>query len=125
MAESPLVATYPLKVNSPPWITILQISDLHFRSDRDTDEQRIQWLKDFHARLKRSDVPPIDIIAVTGDVVDYRELRQKSHLSTLRAAKAYLLRLCMHCGVDPATQLIVVPGNHDCRWSGIFGFLGW
>jgi 3',5'-cyclic AMP phosphodiesterase CpdA len=70
-------------------------------------------------------MPQIDIVAVTGDIVDYRGWRRNDHLRTLRAANGYLSRLCNLCGVDPLKPLFIIPGNHDRRWSGVMGIVGW
>jgi predicted phosphodiesterase len=40
----------------------------------------------------------------------------------LDAGRNWLWTLCGKCGIDPACQLYVVPGNHDYRLVGNFGF---
>ncbi|MEW6211198.1 MAG: metallophosphoesterase [Acidobacteriota bacterium] len=56
------------------------------------------------------------IIVVTGDLVD------NPVESDLSKVKVRLEKLCEDCSIeDPTRNLIVIPGNHDYRWSGLFG----
>ena len=54
-----------------------------------------------------------DVVVVTGDKYEYTSKRAFDNV------KSYLLSLCQDAGLNPQAQLKVVPGNHDCRISGL------
>lgn len=85
---------------------------------------RIAHLSDIH--LERADgnvadrleaalvnVKP-DILAITGDIVD--------HFWRLQKGKEWLLNLCSSLKIDAEKRMLIVPGNHDYRAFGNFGF---
>ncbi|MGC2322691.1 MAG: metallophosphoesterase, partial [Terriglobales bacterium] len=84
---------------------IAHISDVHFeRLDRDVSDRLAGAL-----RL----VSP-NLLIFTGDLVD--------NFWKIKQAKEWLLQLCTGCQLDPERQLVVIPGNHDYRLYGNFGF---
>ena len=105
---------------------IAHISDLHFKSDDESD--LLAW-----KRLRRcliADSP--DIVVVTGDLVNERGT------ASLRLAKRMLWELANDLGMPPVLSedeeqgLAIVPGNHDLRrfgnllhskkaWTKVFG----
>jgi len=85
---------------------IAHISDVHWES-RDNNVSAV-----LTEALKR-EAPKL--LVFTGDLVD--------HPHRLGKAKDWLFELCRDCGIDPDKQLLVIRGNHDCRFWGIFGFL--
>ncbi|HJQ32082.1 MAG TPA: metallophosphoesterase [Pyrinomonadaceae bacterium] len=103
----------------PGRTVIAHISDLHFRSG--TDASKLPW-NALLADLARQEVKP-DVIAVTGDLVDspfggvfgFRD----EATAAFENVCTYLEDLCRELEIDPATGLVVVPGNHDYRLSGI------
>ncbi len=85
---------------------IAHISDVHWES-RDNNVSAV-----LTEALKRQEPK---LIVFTGDLVN--------HPHRLGKAKAWLFKLCTDCGIDQNKQLLVVRGNHDCRFWGIFGLL--
>jgi 3',5'-cyclic AMP phosphodiesterase CpdA len=106
-------------------VTLLHLSDLHFRAGvRYSKEDKEDFLTHLEAALGRclAQGDKIDLIVVTGDLVDSETLSDRVHLDTLHAAKSYLQYLCGQVDVDHSTCLRVIPGNHDYRWAGnLFG----
>src|SRR5450755_1802289 len=86
-------------------IKLAHISDVHWESRDDDVSDRLT------AALK--DEKP-DFLVFTGDLVN--------NPWRVPSGKRWLLKLCADCGVDPATGLLVVRGNHDVRIVGNFGF---
>lgn len=84
---------------------IVYISDIHLESSdtqvRDKLTQALQAIKP-------------DLLIAGGDFVN--------NPWKLNAGRGWLWTLCDDCGVDRAHQLYVVPGNHDYRFVGNFGF---
>jgi predicted MPP superfamily phosphohydrolase len=99
---------------------IAHISDLHFTSD--TDSSKLPW-NALVADLARQKVKP-DVIAVTGDLVDSPFGGVLGFRDEATAAFdnvcTYLKALCRALDINPETGLVVVPGNHDYRLSGVF-----
>ncbi|HST21350.1 MAG TPA: metallophosphoesterase, partial [Blastocatellia bacterium] len=64
-----------------------------------------------------------DLLAVTGDLIDGSMMglfkRQEARTAFFKVY-TYLHNLCKELKIDPASRLIVVPGNHDLRLKGIF-----
>jgi predicted MPP superfamily phosphohydrolase len=92
-------------------VKIAHISDLHW-------EHCDQAVLDRLIRALRKEGPRI--IAFTGDLVD--------NPWSIKKAKTWLMDLCKACDIDSATQLLVIPGNHDYRIYGNLGFrpiTGW
>jgi 3',5'-cyclic AMP phosphodiesterase CpdA len=104
---------------APGRTVIAHISDLHFKSNTNTGERPWNALV---ADLTRPECKP-DVIAVTGDIVDspFGGVLGLGDEATAAFANActYLQDLCRALGIDPETGLVVVPGNHDYRLSGI------
>jgi len=85
---------------------------------------RIAHISDIHIERCDADVTPClsaalknenaDLLVVTGDLVD--------NPWRLRQGKEWLQKLCDRCGIDAKRNLLVVPGNHDYRILGNFGF---
>jgi len=99
-------------------VVIAHISDLHFKSG--TNPQEAVW-KALVQDLTRQDTK-IDILAVTGDVIDSSvgdNLDETGVSTALQSVKQYLLDLCTALTVDPQSCLLVVPGNHDFRMKGL------
>jgi 3',5'-cyclic AMP phosphodiesterase CpdA len=93
---------------------IAHVSDLHFDGDTKIDEG--VW-KALQADFRRH-AGKIDLIAVTGDVINGSVGDSLSIEDTLARARDFLLMLCAAAGVSKEC-LFVVPGNHDVRISGI------
>lgn len=104
-------------------IVVAHVSDLHLEIETDTAKDPWPALRE----SLRSNPEPIDLIVVTGDLVELpglgfvERIKKKitgndRELSGLFSqAKEYLEDLCRAAEVDPETQLLVVPGNHDVR----------
>lgn len=98
---------------------IAHISDLHFSPDTTGTEEIFQALVDDIADHK------VDVVVVTGDVVDSSIPDNIGTGKVERAydnVAAYLKKLCARAKVDEQKCLFVVPGNHDVRVSGFMGF---
>lgn len=84
---------------------IVYISDIHHES---SDTQVCDKLTQALQRIQP------DLLVAGGDFVN--------NPWKLDAGRGWLWTLCDSCGIDPARQLYVVPGNHDYRFVGNFGF---
>lgn len=125
MFPSAIASAEPARKNLGRTV-IAHISDLHFRSDTDFNNQPWNALV---ADLSDKDRPPVDVLVVTGDLID-APLTLKRHLpaglvetETSRAFKRvaqYLDLLCKNLSIKPEEGLFVVPGNHDYRAIGIY-----
>ena len=90
---------------------IVHISDLHFES--------LDFVVADNLKAAIQQIAP-DILVFTGDLVD--------NFWSIAKGKSWLLQFCKDCKLDAATRLIIIPGNHDYRWIGTFGFrpvTGW
>jgi predicted MPP superfamily phosphohydrolase len=87
-------------------IGIAHISDLHLSTP---EAHKI-------FELTASDIKAFRpaLLIVTGDLVDNP---WKDELQNVREK---LETLCKECEIDPFHRLIVIPGNHDYRWLGLF-----
>ena len=96
---------------------VAHISDLHFRAGTDTRDRIWEALRE---DLQRNSV---DVLAVTGDVIDNSvrdNLKSDGVRRALEVAHTYLTdNLCPSVQIDPHVGLIVVPGNHDYRFKGL------
>ncbi len=101
-------------------VTIAHISDLHFTQS--TDRKGRVW-QALLLDLQRDGVG-VDLIAVTGDVIDSSmadNVGTDGVAIAFRNVKAFLVEdLCPALHVDPDTALLVVPGNHDFGIKGVF-----
>jgi 3',5'-cyclic AMP phosphodiesterase CpdA/FixJ family two-component response regulator len=97
-------------------VSILHLSDLHFgdyhrfyrdRNYPSRDAPSLQ--KALIASLDANRIVP-DIIVVSGD------LAEKGDFAEFEQARTFLNALAQHFQLTP-TQFVVVPGNHDVRWS--------
>jgi len=105
------------KRKSEDKVVIAHISDLHFTAS--TDRQDRVW----KALLDDLSKVPVDLLAVTGDVIDGSvadTLGKAGVQNAFSNVRKYLVEdLCTPLGIDPATSLLVVPGNHDLRLKGL------
>ncbi len=85
--------------------TIVHISDVHYESLNPNVSERLT------STLKR--LSPT-ILVFTGDLVN--------NFWRIPNGKKWLIRLCDDSNLDPVKQLLIVPGNHDYRLWGTFGF---
>lgn len=111
----------------PGRITVLQLSDLHFRGDTAVGENRgpiAGYLKDLLDHIDADLKKPqraIDVIAVTGDLADYQAGLDECQ-EALRRAKYFLTDTLYKRFFDtgsPQDRLLVIPGNHDVRKQGL------
>jgi predicted phosphodiesterase len=86
---------------------IAHISDLHWES---RDQSVVVQLKNAMQREQPN------LVVFTGDLVD------NPNPYRVRDAKAWLFELCAELQIDHKAFLLVVPGNHDYRLLGNFGF---
>lgn len=104
-------------------VTLLQLSDLHFTSKTKVESKDKElFLSVFedtllaHLREQRAE---IDLVVVTGDLVDNASHGGERGVA-LRNSRVYLEGLCSLLGItEPGKALIVIPGNHDYRWTGL------
>jgi hypothetical protein len=80
------------------------------------------WLKQHHGPESGD---PIDLIAVTGDLADFDRNNRAKQIKVLKIAKTYLVSLSTDVGIAPADGLIIIPGNHDYLFTGLFRWPGW
>jgi hypothetical protein len=111
---------YPLDPKSPNCVSVLHLSDLHFPSERAVDDPQGFWRHFANVLAEREELRTgIDLIAVTGDLLESCEWKKNHQLRTLGKVKEKLRGLCANCNLDPATRLFVIPGNHDYKWKGL------
>jgi Icc protein len=90
--------------------TLLHLSDLHFKGDREPDCAVLEAA--VGAVVRDQGLPGVKILVVTGDLVD------KATSSALAAAKAFVGRLS-----NLFAHTLVIPGNHDAKeFFGNFGY---
>ena len=77
---------------------ILHITDTHFGTER---PQVVRALLDLAQRRRPK------VVILSGDVT------QRARPQQFALARAFIDALCEACGVKPATNLLVIPGNHD------------
>jgi len=101
---------------------IFHVSDLHFTAETNWQAPPFSTVLSDFAQLAGS----IDLIVCTGDVLDSSVTDYLGGSLELAAekARAFLLKVCEACEVEPQTALFVIPGNHDCRLKGISAWLG-
>jgi hypothetical protein len=110
---------------------IVQISDLHFPHGAVFADiaGRLAALHALEEGLRQciEDRGPVDVLAITGDIVDgdignfFRPWRARRRISSiLRGAREYLLDLSRRTlELEPENgQILVIPGNHDFRYRG-------
>jgi len=100
--------TRELSVEAPKDTIIAHISDLHLS----TDDARgvFDLLEDDISNFAPA------VILVTGDLVD------NPVFDDLVTVRDRLVKLCKAVNIDHQSRLIVVPGNHDYRWFGLFNW---
>lgn len=95
-----------------PSVTILHISDTQFgqyhRFDA-ADSLADGTVRDI-AQMPSLDVPPIDLIIVSGDIAE------SGMSAEFDQARAFLDAICRHADLKP-DRVVVVPGNHDVNWA--------
>jgi 3',5'-cyclic AMP phosphodiesterase CpdA len=100
-------------------VTILHLSDLHFRPDFQIDDPRSECLDHLETALSHH-AGEVDLVAVTGDLVD-GELTMAEAVTVLPKVATYLERLCRDIlRLDDPAALLIIPGNHDYRRKGLF-----
>ena len=105
-----------MRVKTPEQITIIHLSDLHFGS------QSSLQIAALLADLKKFK-DQADLVFCTGDLTDnplLAAVKKKTHLAAMKAVRAFLESICREYRINPATNLFVVPGNHDYRVQGLF-----
>lgn len=122
-----LVASYKPKRKKAGQTVIAHISDLHF--DADTDFTRQPW-DSLLSDLTHKDRGGIDLLAVTGDLIDSpitgmvskwipERFRENQTKRAFVNVCNFLERVCLRLDINPEQGLVVVPGNHDYRLAGI------
>lgn len=89
-------------------INVLHLSDLHISSSEDPSSARLrESLIDDIKKITSTKEMDLDIIVVTGDIVD-----RGGDDSSYTIAKEFLNKLCKECGIN-IENTVIVPGNHD------------
>jgi HipA-like protein len=99
---------------SPPAVTILHLSDLHFgRKHRFEQEGQSSLLArvcdDIDERFARDGLRP-DVVVLSGDFAEYGTRKEFEQASTFACGLRAHLNL-------PARRFVMVPGNHDVNWD--------
>ncbi len=94
---------------------IVHLSDLHLGNDGDESWEAFREVE--HVLQTNHLLAPISVLIVSGDLGNHPN---KKHFALI---KEQLEALCRKCGLDPARQLVVIPGNHDYRFYG--NAIGW
>ncbi len=102
---------------TPGQTVIAHLSDLHFDTSTRTDGP--VWAA-LTADLTEA-AGKIDVLAVTGDLIDGSVTDAFRMDKAFRNVHDYLLSLCLSANVE-RRGLFVVPGNHDVKLQGIIGF---
>ena len=112
-----------LREDSSEGISFLHLSDLHFSASILHGRPKFLGLveNELLRQASASDLRP-QLVFVTGDIVEQGEFYPWKHKAILRTALTYLKDFCKEkLNLDPATRLVVIPGNHDYRWKGFLG----
>jgi 3',5'-cyclic AMP phosphodiesterase CpdA len=116
----PPVSIDQLKAKREDAVVIAHISDLHFKAGTSRGDATWNALRE---DLRRNDVI-VDVLAVTGDLIDssvYDNFKEEGVGRELQNVKKFLLEdLCPDIRIDPQLAMLVVPGNHDFRLTGLF-----
>lgn len=101
--------------------TVLQLSDLHLLGDTplNGDPGRGSFLPDLLRALEAQDAK-FDLVLVTGDLIDASELNPWKWRKAMANARKALMSICRAVRVKPREGLLVIPGNHDVRWRGVY-----
>jgi uncharacterized membrane protein YeaQ/YmgE (transglycosylase-associated protein family) len=100
--------------------TILQLSDLHLLAKTPlTDGRRGNFLTDL-VRALEVQKEQFDLVIVTGDLIDASEWWPGRWRRAYANALEAILEVCKFVNVDPKQGLLIIPGNHDVRFSGIY-----
>jgi hypothetical protein len=119
MAETPQFLRYKIARKQPGKTLALHLSDLHFKKGSFGDPTEAKARGHLEARIRQVlNGRQLDLIIVTGDVIDSENWDAKAHKETLERARDYLIKLCAKFSVD-VDGLIVIGGNHDFKWHGI------
>jgi 3',5'-cyclic AMP phosphodiesterase CpdA len=113
-------------------IRAIHLTDLHFTSSTFLDGQATPAAKAANAfrenlikhLLDAKGDAPVHLVLVTGDLVDSEAIGEESHAKILTDSMQFLQQICEKLDVHPQA-LIVIPGNHDMKWKGIFGTRFW
>jgi predicted MPP superfamily phosphohydrolase len=109
------VEAEPQMRKSPGVTSVAHISDLHVTS-------RTSFSEDCWIALRNDlELNPVDLIVVTGDVIDgsFADLTHRRLEQALTKARTFLSSdLCTASRIDAEARLVVVPGNHDHRLRG-------
>lgn len=93
-------------------IKILHLSDLHIDAEEGRSD-RIE--RALFAALRAGRPWELDLVVVTGDILDTASVGVESALRVVREWRAQL-----HAALGRRVPLILLPGNHDRRTIGIF-----
>ncbi|BBO91150.1 SUMF1/EgtB/PvdO family nonheme iron enzyme [Desulfosarcina ovata] len=93
--------------------SILHLSDLHFGAEKNSDP--VADAKNWHSQLTDDLIgelgcEQLHAVIISGDIGNFSEPDE------YRAAEVFFERLCTKFGLA-ASQLIIVPGNHDLNWK--------
>ena len=92
---------------------ILHLSDLHFGADEKSDPvaDAKRWFSQLTDDLSDElGCERLDAVIISGDVGNF------SNPDEYLAAEVFLERVCAKFRLD-ASQLVLVPGNHDLNWK--------
>lgn len=92
-------------------LAIVHLSDIHFRSRNDVCIRRA----DKFANAIRYAHDPAErlLFVVTGDIANTGSPEEYA------IAEAFLRPLLISLGVDPSSDLVLIPGNHDCNFRTV------
>jgi predicted MPP superfamily phosphohydrolase len=115
----------PVESKTQGQTVIAHLSDLHFTSETNFETGSWAALLD---DLSSNERDKIDVLAVTGDLIDasftdsvmsLMPLVKDPIVEAFTKVDKYLRNLCTALNINPDEGLVVVPGNHDYRAKGI------
>jgi hypothetical protein len=108
------------KTNGAELATILQLSDLHLlaKTPLRGAPGHGSFMLDLERALK-AQKDRFDLVVVTGDLIDAKEWWASGWKKAFVKASEVVFEVCRIVKVDPEEGLLVIPGNHDVRRSGI------
>jgi predicted MPP superfamily phosphohydrolase len=116
---------FGLKRHEPQSTLAVHLSDLHFKPETFSDDVEQRALRHVEAAITTSLAGrQPDLILVTGDLIHSEKWDDTLHLDTLKKSRDYLIGLCAKFGVNP-DGLVVIGGNHDFKYRGVFAAKGW
>lgn len=95
--------------------TIVQLSDLHLGSSPTQQDALVEPMYSSLSRLKEQGIT-VELLAITGDLFESTDLSSEQAVRTISTMIGRIRE-----ALSPTLPIVLQPGNHDRRKSGIIG----